>query len=306
SQLSDLMDIRVVVGDGNQYNVFTNSGMQPVGAQASQLSFNAQGTVNATSKWDADPSKSTLGTLTLVSPSGNSVDLIASKAIRSGKIAALIDMRDNTLVQAQTQLDALAAQMARALSSRTVQGTPASSGAQSGFDVDIGGLLPGNTINLTYTDLTTNQQHKVTIVRVDDPGALPLSNDTTADPNDEVLGVDFSGGMASVLSQLNSYFGGKVVFSNPSGSTLEVLDDGATNLADVDSLSSTQTVTSLSSGGPELPFFTDGFGAYSGAITAAGSQSVGFAGRIAVNSALVADPSKLVLYDPNALAGDST
>ena len=37
------MDIRVVVGDHNEYNVFTNSGVQLVGTQAAQLSFNRAG-----------------------------------------------------------------------------------------------------------------------------------------------------------------------------------------------------------------------------------------------------------------------
>ena len=44
-QLSQLMDIRVVTDDQNQVTVFTNSGIQLVGADAAQLSFNAQGTV---------------------------------------------------------------------------------------------------------------------------------------------------------------------------------------------------------------------------------------------------------------------
>ncbi len=305
SQLSELLDVRVVAGDHNQYNVFTNSGIQLVGAEASQLSFNPQGTVNATSLWDPDPTKSTLGTVTLVSPSGAAIDLIANKAIRSGTIAALIDLRDNVLVQAQTQLDALADAMARAMSSETIGSTAIAVGAQSGFDVDLSGLLAGNTINLTYTDVTTSQQHRVSIVRVDDPAALPLTNSATTDPNDEVIGVDFSGGMASVLAQLNSYFGGNIAFSNPSGTTLRVLDDGAPNLTDIDGLSITRTATSLSGGAPTFAFFTDATGPYSAAITSSGPQSCGFAGRISVNPALLADPSRLVLYGSGVAAGDA-
>ena len=72
--------------------------------------------MTATTQWNADPTKSNVGTLTLVSPNGSSVDLIANKSIRSGKIAAYLDMRDNVLVQAQNQLDGLAATMAQALS----------------------------------------------------------------------------------------------------------------------------------------------------------------------------------------------
>jgi flagellar hook-associated protein 1 FlgK len=69
-RLSKLMDIRVVTNNLNQISVFTNSGVELVGAKASQLAFNAQGTVNATTLWDADPTKSNLGTLTLTSPGG--------------------------------------------------------------------------------------------------------------------------------------------------------------------------------------------------------------------------------------------
>ena len=55
-QLSTLMDIRVVVGEQNQYNVFTNSGIQLVGIQASQLAFDAQGTITPTCLLYTSPS----------------------------------------------------------------------------------------------------------------------------------------------------------------------------------------------------------------------------------------------------------
>src|SRR3954471_24363581 len=221
-QLSKVMDVRVVTNNLNQISVFTNSGVELVGAKASQLAFNAQGTVNATTLWNPDPTKSNLGTLTLTSAGGTSIDLIANGSIRSGQIAALLDMRDNVLVQAQNQLDGLAATMAQALSNTTVSGSPVA----GGFDIDTAGLLNGDRINLTYTDTTTNTTHNVSIVRVDDASVLPLGNGVTADPNDEVFGVDFSGGLGSVVSQLNAQFGATLQFSNPSGTTLEVLDDG--------------------------------------------------------------------------------
>ena len=59
----------------------------------------------------------------LKGPNGGDVDLIASNSIRSGEIAAYLEMRDEVLVQAQTQLDEIAAAMARALSDRTIDGT---------------------------------------------------------------------------------------------------------------------------------------------------------------------------------------
>ena len=112
--------------------------------------------------------------------------MIAGNMFGSGKIAALLEMRDHVLVDAQAQVDQIASAMSRALSDRTTGGTAVTSGSQSGFDVDIGSLLSGNTINLTYTDNLTNQQRTVTIVRVDDPSVLPLPAGTT--PNVERQG----------------------------------------------------------------------------------------------------------------------
>jgi flagellar hook-associated protein 1 len=305
-QLSQFMDINVVQGDHNHVSVFTNSGVQLVGTQASQLSFDAQGTVTAGSQWNADPTKRGVGTIMLTSSTGSSIDLIQNNAIRSGTIAAYLQLRDQDLVQAQSQLDAIAAGMASALSDATTAGTAASSGPQNGFDIDVGSLLAGNKITVNYTDTATSTAHTFSFVRVDDPSALPLSNNATTDPNDTVVGIDFSGGMSSVVSQINTALGSAgVVASNPSGTTLEILDDGLGN-AVVNSVSSTVTVTSLSGGSSELPFFTDGTQYYTGAFTVTGPQSVGLAGRISVNSALINDPSKLVAYASGIAAGDST
>ncbi len=44
----------------------------------------------------------------------------------------------------------------------------------------------------------------------------------------------------------------------------------------------------------------------SGATTSLGSQSIGYAGRISVNGALLADPSRLVVYQAGVAAGDAT
>jgi flagellar hook-associated protein 1 FlgK len=292
NQLSELMDVRVISADHNQVSVFTNSGVQLVGAEAAKLSFDAKGVLSPQSQWSADPNQRTTGTITLVSPTGGSIDLLGTNAIRSGKIAAYAEMRDQILPQAQAQLDQLAAAMSSALSDRTVAGT-AVVGPPAGFDVDVGSLQAGNRVNVTYTDTATGAAHNVTIVRVDDPNALPLP--TSADP--KVVGVDFSGGPASVASQLNTALAAiGLQFSNPAGNTLRVMDDGGTNTIDVSSASATSTVTSLTAGTPEFPFFLDATTPYTGTITSAGPQSVGLAGRLVVNPAIVADPSRLVVY----------
>lgn len=306
-QLSQLMDINVMAGDRGQVSIFTSSGTQLVGAQAAQLSFDAVGTITPASQWSANPSQRGVGTIMLIPPSGAPVDLIQNRSIRSGTIAAYLQMRDQDLVQAQNQLDALAAGMAQALSDKTTAGTAVSPLPQNGFDVDVGGLSQGNTVTINYTDTATNTPHTITLVRVDDPAALPLSNTATATANDSVFGINFSGGMASVITQINAALTGTgMSASNPSGTTLEILDDGAANTVDVNSVSATKTVTGLLGGSAELPLFTDGSTPFTGAITSRGSQVTGLAARITVNPSVVADPSSLVAYQSGTAAGDST
>ncbi len=303
-QLSQLMDVNVIQGDNNQVAIHTTSGVQLVGYQAAQLSFNAQGSVSAYSQWSSNPTQSTLGSITLT-VGANSVDI--THAIRSGTIAGLVQLRDQDLVQAQNQLDSFASAMASALSDKTTDGTAVTAGAQSGFDVDLSGLSAGNKVTINYTDVGSNTAHTVTLVRVDDSSALPLSNSATTDPNDTVYGIDFSGGIGSVITQINAAIAATgMTASNPSGTTLEILDDGAANTVNVDAVSTTATVTALAGGSAELPFFTDGAASFTGAINALGSQSIGFAGRITVNGALAADPSALVAYSSGIAAGDST
>lgn len=306
--LTQLLDVRVVVNDHQQINVFTNSGIQLVGTQASTLTFDPQGTMTAEAAWSSDPDVRNVGTVTLLSPTGGDMDLVANNAIRSGQIAALLEMRDQVLVQAQAQIDAIAAAMAQALSDRTTKGSAVTAGAQAGFDLDIAALSNGNSVNIVYTDNVANKQRKLTLVRVDDSTALPLGDAATADPNDRVIGINFSGGMASIVAQINTALGATgLQFSNPAGTTLRVLDDGAGNKLDLNSASTTVTTSALT-GSVELPFFLDAHSPYTGAFSALGSQRLGLAGRLSVNAALLADPSKLVVYQTSPLtaAGDAT
>ena len=308
SQLANLMDIRVSQGSNNQIIVTTSGGTQLVGqAGASQLNFTASGTINATQLWNADPSKSGLSTITLTSPSGTTSDLVADGGIQSGEIAGYLSMRDDVLPQAQNQLDALAAQMSSTLSDTTTAATPVTVGANNGFDADISDLSNGNTIQLSYTD-GNNVQHSVTIVRVDDPTALPLPNTATANPNDTVIGVDFSNGPAAVAAALNTALGpAGLQFSNPSGSTLEILN-AANSPVVMNSVSTTTTATSLTSGSAALPLFVDGVNPYTGFFAGTGPEITGYAGRIAVNPELVDNPSLLTAYQtsPPTAVGDPT
>jgi flagellar hook-associated protein 1 FlgK len=301
-QLAKLMDIRVVPGNGNEVDVFTSSGLQLAGKMASTLSFNSHGTLIANSQWNADPTKSGVVTITLTGPSGGTTDLVATNAIRSGQIGAYLAMRDRILPQAQSQLDQVAGVMSSALSDYTTNGSPAAAGGQSGFDIGVGNLIAGNTVTVSYT-VAPGTSRTLTIEEVKDPAALPLPS---ADPNHPVVGIDFSGGMAAAVGQLNALFTGQLQFSNPSGTTLRVLDGGAGSGVTVNAVTSTTTQTALAGGTTQLPLFTDGGTPFSGAITGGGSQTLGYAGRIAVNPALAANPANLVAFQAGTASGDPT
>jgi flagellar hook-associated protein 1 len=304
TQLAQLMNVTVVRNPDNQISVFTANGQQLVaGPHASQLDFSNAGTLSASSLWSANPSQDTIGTITLTSPSGTTTDLIAEGAIQSGQLGAYVQMRDSILPQAQNQLDELANQMSQALSNQMTAGTAVTSGGQAGFNVDVGAVLPGNTVQLSYTD-PGNVTHNITIVSLGQGGTLPLQT-SPPNSNSQIIGVDFSGGLSTVVSQLNGAFGGSLQFANPSGNLLQVLNANATTNV-VRSLSATATATSLTGGSAPLPLFTDGGQPITGVLTSTGSQTTGLAGTIAVNPALINSPSSLVAYAANTPAGDPT
>jgi flagellar hook-associated protein 1 len=302
TQLSQLMNVNVVQNSNNQISVFTGTGQQLVaGPQASQLDFNNAGTLSATMQWSANSSQDAVGTITLVSPGGATTDLVATNAIQSGQIGAYLQMRDTILPQAQAQIDEFANQMSQALSNQTTSGTAVTSGSQAGYSVDVGSMLPGNSLQLTYTN-SSGVQQTVTVVSLGSGGTIPQSDSSSTN---QVIGVDFSGGMSSVVAQLNAALGTQVQFSNPSGTVLQVLNtNGSGNV--VNSLSATSTMTSLTSGNAAVPLFTDGSAPITGEISSSGSQTTGLAGRIEVNPALVASPANLVAYSATTTSGDTT
>jgi flagellar hook-associated protein 1 len=303
NDLSKLMDIRANTDASNQTSVFTTSGVQLVGGGlASKLAFSSSGTLTPGSLYNSDPTKSGVGALTIQLPNGASYDMVANNTISSGQIAADLKLRDQTLVQAQTQVDQLAASMSSALSDTTTAGT-AVAGPPAGFSVNTSNIAPGNTINLTYTDTGTNTQRQISIVNVTDPTALPLPNAPNANPKQ--IGINFSGGAASVAAQLSAALAGTGVTALASGSTLSLTGSAQSN---VTAVSTTTTASSLTGGSGQLPLFTDGTSLYTGAITGGGSQLTGYAGRITVNPALLNNPTNLSVYStsPTTPPADTT
>lgn len=305
--LAGLLDIRVTNGEFGSISIATASGLTLFDRTPATLAFDARANVTPEDAWSADPDQRSVGTLTLTAPNGQSIDLFASGAVRSGSIAAYRDLRDNVLVEAQSQLDEIAHGLALAMSTREVSATAAANGAQQGLAIDLSGLQSGNMATLDYAQMPAGESRTVRFVRVDDPASLPLPQNATADPDDLVVGLDFSGGMGGVASQIQAALGGSFTVSNPSGNTIEILDDGAAGFIDVTGLSAGITATGLKDGATALPLFSDGITGkdYTGSFDG-GGQKAGFAARIAVNPDLEIDPSALVVYStsPATATGD--
>ena len=303
SQLSSLMDVKVVQNENNKISIFTNAGGLLFDGTPATLSFDSHGQLGAQSLYNSDPTKSGVGTITLTTNNGTKTDMLASGLIRSGEIAALVDLRDKTLVQAQTQLDTIAAQMSTALSNKIVDGTAASSGSQTGFTVDLAGSQLGNPLTVSTTSGGVAKQ--TVFVEVSPTTTLPLPASTSGGSSN-VKVVGYTGGAAGAAAAMATELGSGFSVSS-SGTTLTVLDDGGGNTTDVTGLSASITNTGTSGNGTELPLFVDGSSGalYTGSFDN-GSQRTGFAARIAVNAQVLADPSTLVQYNSSILPGDAT
>jgi flagellar hook-associated protein 1 len=302
--LSTYFDLRVFDNGTGNFNVYTSSGGPLfIEGRNLRLQFDERFAVSADSLYNQNSAQSGLGHLMISDPIGGAVDLSANGLIRSGSFAALFDLRDNVLVETQSQLDEFAAAMTTSLGDTTVAGTAATVGAQTGFDLDLNALQSGNVISLDYTIQPAGTKQKVSFVAVNDPAALPLPAGVTADPNDLEFGIDFSGGMAAAIAAIGAALAGVpggagFTVNNLGAGVVQVLDDGAGNTLDVNAFSARATVTALTDQGTAMPFFVDGNAGsqiYTGSFDS-GSQKRGFSTGIRVNPALLADPSRLVVY----------
>jgi len=306
SQLSNLMTVAVTQNPDGTVDLATRNGLSLLsGGTPATLGFNAHSNLSATSLYSTDASQSGVGTITLTS-GGRTTDLLASGTPIGGQIGGLVDLRDNVLVQAQSQLDDFAAGVSQALSNREVSSSPVA----GGLSIDTTGLQRGNRISLSYVD-NNGVSHQATIIRVDDASQLPLPNTATGDPNDQVIGVSFANGTANaataVQSALNSLGQGVTVSASSATPPTNELTFTAASPASVSTLSASVTNTQLQGQGAALPMFADSAtgSPYTGSFDG-GSKRAGYAQRIEVNPALQKLPSALTDATGTSSSGDTT
>lgn len=298
-ELSNYFDIRTYDNGQGNFNIYTSSGGPLfIEGRKLRLNFDERFVLNADSVYNTSAALSGVGHLTISDPVGGAIELTNNGMIRSGSFAALFDLRDRVLVETQAQLDEFAASMATSLGDTTVNGTAATVGPATGFDLNLNGLQSGNIITMNYTVTPAGTKQKVSFIVVNDPTSLPLAANATPDPNDVEYGIDFSGGFAAAITAIGAALGAPFTVNDLGGGNMQILDDGAGNTRNVDSLSARRTVTGLQNDGLALPFFVDGASAnqiYSGSLDG-GPQKRGFASSIRVNAQLLADPSRLTVY----------
>ncbi len=305
ARLSENMEIRVEPRDNGAISISSKSGNSLLEGAAAQFEFDRRGNIAANTKYSPNESERGVGTVTFRSSNGYELDLINNGMLDTGRIGALINMRDNVLVETQAQLDEMAAGMARAMSDNQVTGTPVTSGAASGFQIDLGALEKGNSIELSFSQ--NGSPRTLTFIRVDDPSKLPLSNDQTAKVGDEVIGIDFSAGFAAAAGAINAQLA-PAINAIATATGLAFVDDGAANTTQITSLSSTQTTTGVQDGGLGFPLFMDGQGAqtvYSGSLDGV-DQKTGLAGRLTVNQQLIENNELLVRSSAGTEIGDAS
>lgn len=120
NELAGLMDVSVQKGQNGSIMLRTPSGQTLFdGINPTTLSFDRRPALDPGMTYD--PANSGVGVIRAETGAGASFDLIAGGAFRSGSIAAALEMRDEILVQAQLQLDEMAAGLARAFSDRPAE-----------------------------------------------------------------------------------------------------------------------------------------------------------------------------------------
>jgi flagellar hook-associated protein 1 FlgK len=298
SSVSELIDVQADYRPNGTVALMTRSGVGLIDGAASVFSFESAGSLAATSQFDTDPSKAKTGKLTLTTPSGLKVDLVEHSVIQGGELGGLLTLRDKTLVEAQSQLDEIAGNLAQAFSTVQTPGTAITNGLSSTTT----GVAPGNDLMLKVK--VGGVEQTVKIVNTTQPGV-----DYRDASGNRVVGVDMAAGNAAVVTQLTAAFA-----STANGPALGVtvvanagaLEFTATGTTQVTGLTKRSTSTGLQGQGLALNVFVDSDnGAFTNNLDGDPVQKVGFAARISINSAILADNSLMVQAQAGQTLGDA-
>ena len=297
SSVAEMIDVRADYRPDGTVSLMTRSGVGLIDNGVSTFKFESAGNLSPNSVFDPDPNKTKVGKLTLTTPSGLAIDLVTQGVLQGGELGGLITLRDKTLVEAQAQLDEIASGLAQAFSTIKTAGKPAAAGTATGLDLDLANMRPGNDVLFTYSEGGIDK--RVRIVNTTEPA------DYIDATGQRVIGMDLSVDSTSIASRLDAMFPSLAISSTGPGN-LRILDDGAGGIADLKSASVRTTSTGLQGAGLGFNLFVDqGNAAFTNNLDTDPPQKQGFAARISINPAVIADNRLLVQYEVGGTLGDS-
>ncbi|MGL9621896.1 flagellar hook-associated protein FlgK [Bradyrhizobium sp. U531] len=150
--LASRMNINYFTASNGDIQIYTKSGQALVDSSAHAISYTAASNVTASTTYAAGSSSSGFSAITV-----NGVDITSQ--ISGGDIGALITLRDETLPNAQSQLDQLAQQLASAMNgvSNSASAVPAPTSLTGTTSVTSGTALSASgTVRLAVTDQSGN------------------------------------------------------------------------------------------------------------------------------------------------------
>lgn len=296
SSIAEIIDVQADYRPNGTVALMTRSGVGLLDNGVSQFSFESAGNLSPNSVFDYNNEASKVGRLILTTPSGLQIDLVTQGVLQGGELAGLVTLRDKTLVEAQAQLDEIAAGLAQAFSTVSKQGEVTEVGAARGLTLDITNMAPGNDIQFTYSQNGIDK--RVRVVNTLEPF------DYIDATGQRVVGMDFSMGGGDLGNSLDAMFPGLNI-SGGSG-YLRILDDGAASTTDVKTAVAHSTSTGLQGFGLAFNLFVDqGSAAFTNNLDTDPPQKQGFAARIAINPAILADNRLLVQHEVGGTLGDA-
>lgn len=297
SSVAELIDVRADYRADGTVALMTRSGVGLIDNGVSTFKFESAGNLSPNSVFDTDPNKTKVGKMTLTTPSGLTIDLVTQGVLQGGELGGLVTLRDQTLVEAQEQLDQIAAGLALAFSTNKTPGTAATSGTAEGLDLDISNMAPGNDVLLTYAE--DGVEKRVRIINTSQ------ASDYIDASGQRVIGVDFSAGATAVAAALDAKLP-NLDISSTGANNLRILDDGAAGRTDVRTAVARSTSTGIQGTGLGFNLFVDqGNKAFTNNLDTNPPQMQGFAARISINPSVVADNRLLVQYEVGGTLGDA-
>ncbi|KKB09919.1 flagellar hook-associated protein FlgK [Devosia chinhatensis] len=296
--IAGVIDVQADYRANGTVALMTRSGVGLIDNGASTFKFTSAGALSPGALATSEATDSRVGTLQLVTPSGLTIDLIRQGVLQGGELAGLVQLRDKTLVEAQNQLDEIAGALAKSFSTITTPGSSANDGAgRTGLVADISHLQPGNDVSLTYT--VNGAEQRVRIVHSTN------GQDFVDASGQRVISVDLSNAGAAAAILQTKLPG--IAITSPAAGKLQALDDGANGTRDITGLTTRGTANGMQTGELGMALFVDqGGSAFTGNLNTDPPQILGFAARISINPAVVADNRLLVQFDVDHTLGDAS